>query len=81
MRYGTILEQLDQERPRDVQNLSGLYGREFGVLGDDGDPPPCCHRLEDLHEQRYGARRKLDRLHLLGVRHTKLQRRARLGEA
>jgi hypothetical protein len=47
----SFVEQRDQERPRDVQEVGGLLRRQLGVNGNDGDGVAVRHLAEDLQEQ------------------------------
>lgn len=51
MRYGSLLEQLDQVRAGHVQEIRGLLGRQFRVHRYDGDGIAIRHLAKDFQKQ------------------------------
>jgi len=49
-----FVEETDEVRARDVQEVGGLLGRELSVHGDDRDGVAVRHLAEDLEEQLEG---------------------------
>ena len=49
------VEQLDQERPRHVEDVGGLLGRQLPVVRDQGDREPLRHVTHDRSQR--GERR------------------------
>ena len=45
-----LIEQLDDERPRDIQHPGRLDSREFGVFRNNDDAPTGCHGFQNLQQ-------------------------------
>jgi len=49
VRQGVLFKKLDQERALNVEHVRSLHGRQFGVLGNEGETPACRHGLMNFH--------------------------------
>jgi hypothetical protein len=69
-----LFKQLNKERARHIQEISGLLCRKLGVLRDDRDRSSRCHILENSLEKFHSSRGQLDCLFLAGTAGTQRQR-------
>ena len=56
-----LVDQPDQERTRDIQQVGGLLRRQLGVNGDQGHGVPLRHLRQDVDEQPKGRSGDRDR--------------------
>ena len=61
------LEELDEIGAGHIEKRRGVHGRQFGILGDEGDPTASGHRFENVHQHGDRTSRQLNGLLLLGI--------------
>ena len=54
-----LIEQADQSRPRDIQQIGGLLGREFRMDRDKLDCIAPAHLIQNLNQQMRSLGREI----------------------
>ena len=72
-----LIEKANQSRPRDIQQIGGLLGREFRMNRDEFDRIAPAHLIQNLNEQMRSLGRDFDRWFLERVDCPQIERRTR----